>query len=142
MLIKPITYTTYDGTKLTEDFYFNMTEAELMEMHLSTTGGMEQTVRRIISAHDQPTLFKLFKDLILNAYGVKSLDGKRFEKSEQLKKDFEHTPAYSVLFMELINDADKAAEFITDIMPESLREKAKEESEKFKKSIPLPEANN
>lgn len=139
MLIKPITYNTYDGQKLTEDFYFNMTEAELMEMHLSTTGGMEQTVRRIIASHDQPTLFKLFKDLILKAYGVKSLDGKRFEKSEKLRTEFEQCPAYSVLFMELVGNADKAAEFIMDIMPAELRDKAKEETEKFKSTLNLPE---
>lgn len=140
MYIKPITYEDFDGNKRTEDFMFNMSEGELMEMHLSTTGGLDQVVRRIISNQDTPSLFKIFKDLILNAYGVKSMDGRRFEKIDEhgrpLKIQFEQTPAYSVLLMEMINDSDKAVEFITNIMPAHLRDKALEESKKFADGLP------
>jgi hypothetical protein len=144
MYVRPITYNDLDGNKRTEDFMFNMSEGELMEMHLSTTGGLDQVVRRITSAQDIPSLFKIFKDLILNAYGVKSLDGRRFEKEDEngrpLKKQFEQCPAYSVLLMEMVNDADKAVEFITNIMPAHLRDKALEESKKFKATLPTPDA--
>lgn len=140
MYIKPITYKDLDGNQRTEDFMFNMSEGELMEMHLSTTGGLDQVVRRIISTQDTPSLFKIFKDLILNAYGVKSFDGRRFEKVDEngrpLKIQFEQNPAYSVLLMEMINDSDKAVEFITNIMPEHLREKALEGAKSFKETLP------
>lgn len=145
MYIKPITYTDFDGNKRTEDFMFNMSEGELMEMHLSTTGGLDQVVRRIIATTDQPALFKIFKDLILNAYGIKSLDGRRFEKIDEngrpLKIQFEQSPAYSVLLMEMINDSNKAVEFVTNIMPEHLRAKALEASKEFKDTLPIPEVD-
>lgn len=144
MYIKPITYKDLDGNTRTEDFMFNMSEGELTEMHLSTTGGLDQVVRRIISTQDMPSLFRIFKDLILNSYGVKSLDGRLFEKVDEngrpLKIQFEQNPAYSVLLMEMINDSDKAVEFVTNIMPEHLRAKALEESKKFKESIKTPES--
>ena len=146
MLTKSITFKDYNGNTRTEEFLFNLNKAELMEMHLGTTGGLDQIVRRIIAAQDNAALVKIFKDLILKAYGEKSLDGKYFMKEDEngrpLSKKFEQTDAYSVLFMELSTDADKAVAFITDVMPEDLREKALAESKKFEQSLPKPEPNN
>ena len=84
---------------------------------MSTTGGLGEMVQRIIAAQDTPALIKIFEDLILKAYGVKSLDGKRFEKSAQLSEAFAQTEAYDQLFMELATDADAAAKFINGIVP-------------------------
>lgn len=140
MYIRPITYTDYDGNTREEEFYFNLNKAELMEMHLGKTGGLDNIVRRIIATQDQPGLLKIFKELILKAYGEKSLDGKYFEKEDEqgrpLYKKFERTEAYSVLFMELSSDENKAIEFITNIMPKDLRDKAEEAAKDFKQTLP------
>lgn len=120
MLKKTITYTDYNGVERTEDFYFNLSKAELMEMEMSTSGGFAETVQKIVSAQDAPTIIKIFKDLILKAYGEKSPDGKRFIKSEELSNAFAQTEAYSNLFMELATDADAAANFTNGIMPSNL----------------------
>lgn len=117
MLKKTITFVDYNGNTRTEDFYFNLTKTELMKMEMSTTGGLGEMVQRIIAAQDTPALIKIFEDLILKAYGVKSLDGKRFEKSAQLSEAFAQTEAYDQLFMELATDADAAAKFINGIVP-------------------------
>lgn len=117
MLKKKITYTDYNGTERTEDFYFNLTKAEIMEMELGTSGGLAETIQRIVDAQDAPSIIKVFKDLILKAYGEKSPDGKRFVKSKELSEAFSQTEAYSQLFMELATDADAAAEFVNGIMP-------------------------
>lgn len=117
MIKKSITYTDYNGVERTEDFYFNLTKAEVMEMELSTTGGLAEMIQRIVAAKDQPAIIKIFKDLILKAYGEKSLDGKRFMKSEEIRIGFEQTEAYSQLFMELATDADAAAKFVNGIVP-------------------------
>jgi hypothetical protein len=119
MLKKTITYTDYNGNERTEDFYFNLSKAEIMEMELSTTGGIAEMVRKIVSAQDTPALVKIFKDLILKAYGEKSADGKRFIKSEELRDAFSQTEAYSELFMELSTNADAAAKFVNGILPNS-----------------------
>lgn len=117
MLHKTITYTDYNGTERTEDFYFNLTEAEVMEMEMSTSGGLAEMINRIVAAQDAPSIIAVFKKLLLKAYGVKSPDGKRFIKSDALSEEFSQTEAYSQLFMELATNSDKASEFVNGIVP-------------------------
>lgn len=117
MLKKTINYTDYNGNDRTEDFYFNLSKAEVMEMEMSTSGGMAEMIQRIVAAQDAPAIIKIFKDLVLKAYGQKSPDGKRFVKSEELATEFAQTEAYSQLFMELATDADAAAAFVNGIVP-------------------------
>lgn len=117
MLNKKITYTDFNGVERTETFSFNLTKAEIMEMEMSTTGGLSEMINKIIEAQDTPSLIKLFKDLVLKAYGEKSADGKRFVKSPELSEAFSQTEAYSELFMELATDADAAAKFVNGIIP-------------------------
>lgn len=120
MLKKTITYTDYNGVERTEDFYFNLSKAELMEMEMSTSGGFAETIQKIVAAQDAPTIIKIFKDLILKAYGEKSPDGKRFIKSEELSNSFAQTEAYSNLFMELATNDEAAANFVNGVMPSNL----------------------
>lgn len=121
MLKKIITYTDYNGVERTEPFYFNLSKAELMEMELGVTGGMTEMLDKIIAAKDAPSLMKTFKEMIIKAYGVKSDDGKRLIKSEELSIAFTQTEAYSVLFMELITDDKAAADFVNGIIPNEIQ---------------------
>lgn len=118
MLKKTITYTDYNGNERTEDFYFNLNKAELTEMEMSYTGGLTSTIEAIVKAQDTKQLVTIFKDLILKAYGERSIDGKRFVKSQELSDGFSHTEAYSVLFMELATNAESAAAFVNGITPD------------------------
>lgn len=117
MYKRTMTYTDYNGEERTEDFYFNLTKAEITEMELSTEGGLKDKIDRITKAKDVPEIIRLFKELILKAYGVKSPDGKRFIKSDRLSEEFSQTEAYSDFFVELATNSDKAAEFVNGIMP-------------------------
>ena len=121
MLKKIITYTDYHGVERTEPFYFYLSKAELMEMELGVTGGMTEMLDKIIAAKDAPSLMKTFKEMIMKAYGVKSDDGKRLIKSEELSIAFTQTEAYSVLFMELITDDKAAADFVNGIIPNEIQ---------------------
>lgn len=125
MLKRTIEYTDYKGNERTEDFYFNMSKAELAEMELTTDGGLTDYIEKIIKAKDQSQIVILFKDLLLKSYGEKSEDGRRFIKSEELSTAFSQTEAYSILFMELASDAEKAAEFVNGIVPEMTEEDIK-----------------
>ena len=120
MLKKTITYTDYNGNERTEDFYFNLSKAEIMEMEMSTAGGLTEMIQKIVAAQDTPAIIKVFKEIILKAYGEKSPDGKRFIKSEELSTAFSQTEAFSQLFMELATDADAAAKFVNGIIPVDL----------------------
>jgi hypothetical protein len=117
ILKETITYTDFDGNERTEDFYFNMTKAELIEMNLEVAGGMEERLRKIVAAKDQVQIIAAFKDLICRAYGEKSPDGKRFVKSKELTDAFIQTEAYSDLFMRLATDAEAATRFVNNILP-------------------------
>lgn len=117
MVEKTITYTDYNGVERTETFRFNLSEAERLEMELTTTGGLSATVNKIIETQDVPALVKIFKDLLLKSYGEKSADGKRFIKNDELREAFSQTEAYSIMFMELALEADKATEFINGLVP-------------------------
>lgn len=140
MLAKQITYTDYNGTERTETFHFNLTEAEAVEMELSAVGGLSDTIQKIIDAKDVPSLIKIFKELILKAYGVKSPDGRRFIKNDEVREDFAQTEAYSKLFMELAFDADKAAEFVNGITPNKI-EGGKVDVSKRPEAIPMKAEN-
>lgn len=117
MLKETMTYADYNGVTRTEDFYFNLSNAEITEMEMTTEGGLADRIQKIVAAQDLPAIIKVFKDLILKAYGEKSDDGKRFVKSEEISTAFSQTEAYSQLFMNLATDEDAAARFVNGIVP-------------------------
>lgn len=120
MLKKTITYTDYNDVERTEDHYFNLSKAELIMMESSVVGGMKQQLEKIVQTQDSVEIMKVFQNLIHQAYGEKSPDGRRFIKSDELSTAFEQTEAYSELIMELMGDSKKAAEFINSIIPKGL----------------------
>lgn len=117
MLKKTITYTDYDGNTRTEDFYFNLSKSEIAELALSTPGGFENYIKRIVDAQDSQKIMEVFKELILKSYGEKSPDGRRFIKTADKRDEFSQTEAYSELFVELATNSDAASEFINGIVP-------------------------
>lgn len=119
MLKKTINYVDYNGVERSEDFYFNLNQAEMVEMELGITGGFTEWVDRVVKTKDGPTIMKLFKDFISKSYGIKNLDGVHFEKSKEISDAFMQTEAYNVLFMELVTDANAAAAFVNAVVPKS-----------------------
>lgn len=124
MLKKNIKYTDYNGVEREETFLFNLSKAELMEMEMGTTGGLAEMIQNIVKTEDVPAIIKIFKDIILKAYGEKSADGKRFIKINDngvaLSIGFSQTEAFSTLFMELATNAESATEFIKGIVPNDI----------------------
>lgn len=117
MLKKTIEYVDYNGNPRKEDFYFNLSEAELAKMELSVTGGYAEMLQRIIDARDMPEIASVFENLISKSYGEKSLDGRRFVKSKEISDTFMQTPAYDILYMEMMTDVKAASDFINGITP-------------------------
>lgn len=117
MLKKTITFVDYNGTTRTEDHYFNLNEAESLKLELMEKGGLTEKINRIIAAQDIPVIMETFEDFIKKSYGVKSLDGREFIKSEELTRKFMQTEAYSKFMMELCTKDGAAAEFVNSIIP-------------------------
>ena len=120
MLKKTIKYTDFSGNERTEDFYFNLSKAEVTEMELSVEGGFSKMLEEIVKSNDNARILELFKEMVLKAYGEKSADGRRFVKSKELSEAFSQTEAYSEIFMELAMDEKAAAAFVNGIMPANL----------------------
>lgn len=121
MLKKTIKYTDYNGTEREEDFYFNLSKAEVTEMELSIDGGMSQMIENIVKSQNNKEIVGMFKEIILKAYGEKSADGRRFMKSKEITENFSQTEAFSELFVELALNEDKAADFIKGILPREIK---------------------
>lgn len=117
MLKKTIKFTDYNGVERTEDFFFNLTKAEIMKLEMGTTGGLAEAINEVIAKQDVPRILEIFEEIIAKAYGEKSADGRRFEKSAELSTAFMETEAYSELFMELVTDAEAANKFMEGIIP-------------------------
>lgn len=117
MIMKTIKYTDYEGVERTENFFFNLTKAELITMDFEVEGGFKKKLEKIIESQSQKELIDVFKDIIFRSYGEKSPDGRRFIKSKELSEAFTQTEAYSELFMELATNTDAAEAFIKGIMP-------------------------
>lgn len=131
MLKKTITYTDYDGNVRTEDFYFNLSKADVLEMELGVAGGMRQMLERIIQEKDNRRIVEAVKDFIGRSYGVKSPDGKHFVKNKENLEAFMSTEAYTELLLELLQDGDGASAFINGIFPQELIQEAEQEQKKL-----------
>lgn len=130
MLKKTITFTDYFGETRTQDFYFNLSKAELLDMNYTTVGGMQRMVEEIQNSQDQKRIYELFKTIVLKAYGEKSADGYRFIKSPEISEAFSQTEAYSELMMEFFSKENAAADFIMGIVPADLRDEAQKQAAK------------
>lgn len=121
MLKKTITYEDYEGNERKEDFYFNLNQSEIIKW-LTTTGDytLDKVLIRLGQERNGKKVMEIFEDLIHRSYGRKSLDGRKFEKSEEIWQDFYQTEAYSTLFYELVTDARKAADFVNQIIPKKM----------------------
>ncbi|MET0786302.1 MAG: hypothetical protein ABWY25_06310 [Paenisporosarcina sp.] len=135
MLKRDITYEDFDGEKVTETFYFNLTRSEIIELEVGYKGGLQEALQRIVKADDKKTLIAEFKKIVLLAYGVKSDDGKRFIKNDELREEFSQTAAYDALFMELATSDDAAATFIRGVVPKDFAKEVEKIQDK-----PMPPA--
>ena len=120
MLKKAITYEDFNGEEATEIFFFNLSKAELIEMELSHKGGLSESLKEIAASEDGKRIIEEMKSIILTSYGKKSADGRRFMKSDQIREEFASSEAYSVLFMELVTDAEAAVAFVQGIIPKGM----------------------
>lgn len=142
MVVKRIGYDTYDGDHVEENFYFNLTKTEAMTLQVSKEGGFEQYLRNIIDAHSGKEIMDTVRNIILLAYGEKSPDGKRLMKSDEIRRNFECSPAFDSLFTELVLDDKKMSAFINEVMPkdmESFVDKLNKKAEAAEKGLTVVE---
>ena len=117
MIKQDITYTNFEGEQETETLYFHLNKVELMEMQVSEKRGLAQYITDIQKAENNKEIFRLFKEIVLRAYGERSEDGKKFIKNERLREEFEGSLAYEELMVKIVTEAVFASKFVNGIMP-------------------------
>lgn len=123
MIKKTITYSDLDGNPVTEDFWFNLTEAEVTKMELSQAGNsLSEYLKKIVEANNGAEIISIFEEILSKAYGLRNEDNKAFDKSPEISRHFMATDAYNLLFMELVTDADASSEFINGVVPRSIKD--------------------
>lgn len=136
MYVKEIEYTDFNGVARKEKFYFNLTKAEILDMELGKIGGLTEYIQKILEAQDTPAIMSLFKSLLLKSYGVKSDDGRRFVKNDQIREDFEQTQAFSDLYMLLALDDEEASKFVNAIVPDDMKVSEAQKAQFAKEILP------
>lgn len=127
MLKKTVTYTPFDFDEtgnvqpVTEDLFFNLTQAECIELDMAAEGHLKERLERVGRGGTGRQIIETFKAIVMKAYGEKT-DGGGFAKSEAISNAFAGTPAYDAFFTELIADPDFAALFVKKVIPENLGE--------------------
>lgn len=136
MYKKTITYNDFDGNERTEDAYFNLTKTEMIEFALDLPDGVSNTVdkdsaemdtdkaaSKIANMLGKKGVFNFIKDLILKSYGIRKEDGRRFEKSEQIRAEFAQTMAFESIMDEFMSDDIAAAKFVKAVIPAKVADK-------------------
>ena len=123
MFTKEFEYTGYDGKPKKDTYWFNLSEAELYEIDLSSIRGFTGEMNKLLKEERTKEIVDAFKNIILGAVGVVSADGRKFLKSEEIREDFYRSKAYSQLFVELVSSGEKVAEFLRGAIPEEIRQR-------------------
>ena len=142
MIRETVSYVDYNGTPRTEDLYFNLNESEMVELEIMTPGGFGSILENAIKTNDTKLMMKIFKDLIMKSYGIKSPDGRRFIKSAEISEEFSQTEAYNEFFMSLLTNAEKASGFVNNIFDSKMLKKAMNNKEVQAKIEELKKVNN
>ena len=126
MIKKTITYTNYKGEKKTDTRHFHLKRVDAMRMQTSVEGGLDEYIKKIAESNNNHELIKLFEEVLLMSVGEISEDGEFFDQSPEVVERFKKSAAYDEFFFDLASDADKAAEFFNNLLPEDIRERADE----------------
>lgn len=123
MITKKLKYTDFDGREREETVRFNLTEKEVFDLEFGTLGGISEFYQRIIEAQNTPEIIAAIDKIVLAAYGIKTADGRGFQKSKEISDEFKFTQGYSNFMMELYTDDEKAFTFIKELIPEEVIKK-------------------
>jgi len=134
MIRKEIQFTNFNDEKETGVFYFNMSKGELVMQQMSAidqhTESFQDKLEKIAKNLQGKALVETLKEIIEDAYGEKTTDGKNFVKVRngvKLVENFLSSGAYSELVVELLSSAQGMADFVNGLMPADLRDQVNQE---------------
>lgn len=120
MIKKTVTYTDFNDMERTDELHFHMTQPELIKLSVSKEGGFERYLNKIIQTNNMKEIVDTLDEVIRLSYGEKTADG-RFEKSPEILNKFVSSEAYNIVFMEIAQNSETAAEFINGVIPKTAK---------------------
>lgn len=116
MIKKTITYTDMDGVELVEDFYFHLFSPEVFKLEAEYGMDLERYVKAMANSGDISRMIAFLENIILSSYGVRTNNGKSFDKSDELRKNFQNSQAYAELFEEILTNPSAAQSFASGLI--------------------------
>ncbi len=131
-------YTDWDDKKQTETLYFNLTKSELilddkiqeMETQVKAVQSLASGPERTLTPDEIRQIFRLVVFVMKLSYGIRSEDGRHFNKKD-VWSSFESTSVYDSFVFSLFEDTDKAVSFVYGVLPKELVEEAQEQAKKL-----------
>lgn len=120
MIKKTIKFRDFNGEPASEDLYFHLTKAEVLELELSEREGWEASMNKLIESENTQEILKTFKDILKKAYGLRSEDGTRFIKSDQISEEWSQRESFSELIWQFFLQPESAGVFFGELQPKGL----------------------
>jgi hypothetical protein len=140
MFTYTVEYKDFNEVPKKKELYFNLTEPEIVMWQGANDGALDTVLQRMVDAQDFRDIAEMFDDIVNRSYGVKSVDGEDFDKSEEIVKKFKSSRAYEAFFRAITSDADLALRWLRGMMPQRYQEAIKEEELQQKVKEALPKA--
>ncbi len=123
MLKRDITYKNpFTDDEVTESFYFNLTPRELTTLEASFVGGIAAFFEKLQRTESHKEALDFFQDLVLDAYGARSEDGRRFIKNKDVRDEFIEIGAWDALWYDLVTNQETILAFFLGVLPQDMRE--------------------
>lgn len=116
MIKKKIQYIDFNGIEREDDFYFHLSLPEVTRLQAKySPEAIDEYILRIAREDDVEGVLRMMEDIILGAYGIKTVNGKSFIKTPEATKEFEYSEAYASLFEELLTDPESLKKFAAGV---------------------------
>lgn len=135
MFTKTVNYTDFNDNEVTETLYFNLSKRELVKMAMDLPKEIREKISKdpdnvneqeaaiaLATSLGEKGVFEFIEELVKNAYGVKSEDGRKFLKDPKLSEEFTHSIAYDELIMEFMSDENAGLEFVNKLIPSAVND--------------------
>jgi len=121
-----VKYTDFNDQDREEMLHFHYTEDELLSWQ-TQNGSLVNYLERMVNQFNAQELMEWLSSFIIGAYGIKSDDGRVFDKSSPLVKSFKDSIPFHTYFKIILSNKDEAEKFIMGVVPKKFKEEITKE---------------
>lgn len=106
-----VEYTDFNGNQRKDDLYFHLSLPEVTRITAEIGKDINEYIKELTDNKDLNELLKFIEMVMLNSYGQKTMDGRTFQKTPEIRHAFEHSQAYAEIFEQFMTNPDLARKF-------------------------------